>query len=456
MNKIDLLNSRKAEVLAKSADVRKKIAEIVDESSFVELNTFSFASNEFYGEDENGLGVVTGYATVNGYPVYVIAQNPQVCYGGLSVANCQKISACLEKALQNETAVIYLLESQGIQLGEGVAVLESFSNVLRLSMELKGNAPQFAVATGNVLGHASLLFANADYAYLLGASNVSYSSPAVLVASKNGASQEAISGAKSKNGVSTFAVKELAEVKAGILKALDVMPIFSGYVTDCNDDLNKSTPALNAKVDAASLISATFDANTAVELNANRASEVKTLVGRVGGYAVGAIVMDGGEDGVELNLDNVLKINDFVDFASDNGFPVLAFINVKGIKQDADVASSPVLSETLKMLKNLSSLKRINVIYGKAIGFGYTAFASKSFGTDYTFAFANAKISLMDGDAGVMASFGTVSSEEVENLKEKYLESQDAFNSAKIGCVDNVIEPEFVRQYVISALQMIM
>ena len=38
----------------------------------------------------------------------------------------------------------------------------------------------------------------------------------------------------------------------------------------------------------------------------------------------------------------------------------------------------------------------------------------------------------------------------------KYLESQDAFNSAKIGCVDNVIEPEFVRQYVISALQMIM
>ena len=107
------------------------------------------------------------------------------------------------------------------------------------------------------------------------------------------------------------------------------------------------------------------------------------------------------------------------------------------------------------MLYNLSSLKRISVVYGKAIGFGYTAFASKAFGSDYTFAFADAKISLMDGEAGVMASFGTVDSEEVANLKQQYIDSQDAFNSAKIGCVDNVIEPEFVRQYVISALQMV-
>ena len=45
--------------------------------------------------------------------------------------------------------------------------------------------------------------------------------------------------------------------------------------------------------------------------------------------------------------------------------------------------------------------------------------------------------------------------EEVANLKQQYIDSQDAFNSAKIGCVDNVIEPEFVRQYVISALQMV-
>ncbi len=456
MNKIDLLNSRKAEVLAKSADVRGKIAELVDESSFIELNTYSFANNEFYGNDENALGVITGYATINGYPVYVVAQNPKVAFGGLSVAGCNKIKACLQKAYDSQIAVVYLLESQGVQVGEGVAVLESFSEVLRLAVELKSEAPQFAIVTGNVLGHTALLAANADYTYQLQNALVSYASPAVLAASKSGASQESVAGAKATNGVSTFIIKEIAEAKANILKALEVMPAFSGSVCDCLDDLNKSTPSLNSVADATSLINATFDANSSIELNANFASEVKTVVGRIGGYAVGAILFDGGEDGVELNLNNVLKINEFINFAYDNGFPIVSFVNVKGIKEDACVAGSPILTATLNMLYNLSSIKRINVIYGKAIGFGYTAFASKAFGSDYTFAFANAKVSLMDGDAGVMAAFGTVDSEEVENLKQQYLDSQDAFNSAKIGCIDNVIEPEFVRQYVISALQMIL
>ena len=74
---------------------------------------------------------------------------------------------------------------------------------------------------------------------------------------------------------------------------------------------------------------------------------------------------------------------------------------------------------------------------------------------EYTYAFAGSKISLLDGFAGVSATFGTVDPEQVNELADKYAEIQDSFNSAKIGCVDNVIEPEFVRQYVISALQMI-
>jgi hypothetical protein len=72
------------------------------------------------------------------------------------------------------------------------------------------------------------------------------------------------------------------------------------------------------------------------------------------------------------------------------------------------------------------------------------------------YAFAGAKISLLDGFAGISATFGTVDPEEVEKLSAKYLEEQDGFNSAKLGCIDNIIEPENVRQYVISALQMIL
>jgi acetyl-CoA carboxylase carboxyltransferase component len=166
-------------------------------------------------------------------------------------------------------------------------------------------------------------------------------------------------------------------------------------------------------------------------------------------------VFDGGEDGVELDLNNALKIKNFASFASDNGLPLVNFINVKGIKQDLKTASTSVMVELMNALYNLSNSARISVVYGKAVGLGYSLFASRQFGNAYTYAFVDAKISLLDGDAGAFVEFSTVDSSKLDELKEKYAEIEDAFNSAKIGCIDNVIEPQFVRQYVISALQMI-
>ena len=91
MDKIQLLQERKTRIANVGQDIRKDIAAIVDEESFVELSAFSFSKNEFYGENAEGEGVVTGYATIDGYPYYIVAQNFKVLYGGVSKASCDKI-----------------------------------------------------------------------------------------------------------------------------------------------------------------------------------------------------------------------------------------------------------------------------------------------------------------------------------------------------------------------------
>ena len=91
MDKIKLLKSRRAEVLAAGASVRETIAELVDADSFVELAGFSFSKNDFYGKEAAGEGVVTGFAALDGYPVYIAAQNFEVMRAGSSSANCAKI-----------------------------------------------------------------------------------------------------------------------------------------------------------------------------------------------------------------------------------------------------------------------------------------------------------------------------------------------------------------------------
>lgn len=453
MDKLDLLKSRKADLASKTADLRKSIFEVIDDASFVELNAFNTCKNEYFAQDEERVGVITGYATVDGYPVYVIAQNSKVNNGALTAAGCSKIANCLVKANANNTPVIYFLSSQGVQMGEGVQVLDGIASILALSNELKSNAPQFAIAIGDVYGSTALLLDNADFTFVINNACVSYASPAVISASKEGGTKESV--AKAQNGLKTFELKDLGEAKNKILSILGVLPNFSGLEVDSSDDMNRTSPTLNVACDAKSLIKATFDQGSFVEMNENYRSEVITGIGRIGGIATAGIVFDGGEKGVDIELENVLKIKNFVNFVYDNELPLVLFVNSNGIKIDASTHESAVMTEVMNMLYGLSSVKRVTVVYGKAIGFGYTAFASNASGSDYTYAFAGSKISLLDGFAGVSATFGTVDPEKVDELNAKYEESQDSYYTAKIGSVDNVIEPEFVRQYVISALQMI-
>ena len=63
MDKIRLLQMRRKKITDVGKDIRKDIDALIDENSFVELSAFSFSKNDFYGEEAEGEGVVTGFAT---------------------------------------------------------------------------------------------------------------------------------------------------------------------------------------------------------------------------------------------------------------------------------------------------------------------------------------------------------------------------------------------------------
>lgn len=121
MDKIQLLQTRKKQIHEVGKNVREEVNALIDQDSFVELSAFSFSKNDFYGDKAEGEGVVTGFATIEGYPFYIIAQNPDVLSGGVSKANCNKIAKCIEQAEKNDTPVIYLVSSLGVQVEIGRA-----------------------------------------------------------------------------------------------------------------------------------------------------------------------------------------------------------------------------------------------------------------------------------------------------------------------------------------------
>ena len=452
MDKIQLLQSRKAALIEAGKQIRARIEEIADEESFVELSAFSFSKNDFYGEDVAGEGVVTGFATLSGYPFYIVAQNINAQNGGVSKANCDKIAKCLDMAEKNNTPVIYLLNSRGVQVGEGVTVLEGLSKLLLKSTQLKGVVPQYVVVDGEVYGSVALLAGVADFAFFLkGKSVLAVNSPFVLSAKagKN-LTKEDVGGAKAlqKTGIPAFEVDDLSDVREKIIAISDLISM------PCVDaQLNESAPILNENVTAENLL--TIFENP-LEVWESDETDVKTVLGRIGGISVAAVIFDG-EDGVELNVAKMAKIKTFAELACYYNLPFITFGDVKGICPCTCVNNSRVLKETADYLNILDTMSagKIAVVYKKAIGLGYSLFAAKSVGFDYTCAFANAKIALFDSVQGAQIELSDEKADKTA-LAQRYAdENSDPIHAAKDGYIDAIIEPQFVKQYLIASLQML-
>ncbi len=455
MDKLRILQSRKKKILEAGKEVRKDLSLLIDEDSFVELSAFSFSKNEFYGENAEGEGVVTGFATLEDYPFCIVAQNSACFSGGVSKANCDKILKCLNQAEKTSTPVIYLMSSLGVQIGEGVDVLEGLSSLILKASQLKGTVPQYLIVNGEVYGQIAVLAGLCDFTFFIDKKSVLAANSPLVISAQSGLnlSKTDVGGIKGLDhaNIASFSVKDFKEIKEKILKITEIL---SNQVTESND-LNKTLSELDKKADVNSVLSV-FDKGSLIETGASYCPEIKCLLGRIGGIAVAAVVFDG-KDGVELNASNVRKLKDFAEFACCYDLPYVTFVNTLGIAPDLSVNNSLVLKELGEYVSVLDCINaaKVSVVYGKAIGIGYTIFAAKSTGYDYTYAFATSKIALFDDVQGAGIEFSGEKEADKEKLASRYAdENSDPVNAARGGYIDNIIQPSFVRQYLIASLQM--
>ena len=447
MDKIKLLRKRKEAIEKAGAEIRAQIAALTDEKSFVELAAFGFSKDAFYEEDAAGEGVVTGFATIDGYPFYIVAQNFAVSYGGLSKANCDKIAKTLNAAEKNNTPVVYLLRSYGVRVGEGVEVLEGISELLLKATQLKGTVPQYAVVLGEVYGSSAALASLCDAVFMVKDGALCITSPLVLSAKANKNLKPAEVGgydALKMAGLPAVPVRDIKEAARKISKISDLLA-----VSTVDAELNEPADALNKKVDATAIAALIEDG---VELGANSYPEIKTILGRLGGIAIAAVVFDN----VKLNAGNVRKVRDFAELSCCYGLPLVLFVDCVGVEATLPANDSGVLKEIAEYLSILDAIDtaKVSVVTGKAIGLGYSLFAAKSVGFDYTYALATSEIALFESAQGAQIAYAGEKRADQEKLAALYSEEHaDPVNAAKGGHLDGIVEPQFVKQYLVASLQ---
>ena len=375
----------------------------------------------------------------------------------MSKAACEKIEKCLNQAEKAAAPVIYILSSLGVQVGEGVNVLEGLASLILKASQLKGTVPQYLIVNGEVYGQLSVLAGICDFNFFIDKNSALAANSPLVISAADGKnlSKYEVGGADAlKNAnLATFSVKDINEIKS---KISEINEILGSAAIDCGD-LNDSIPELDKKADIKNILKV-FDKEYLIELGANYATEVKCYLTRIGGIACAAVVFDG-ENGVHLNAQNVRKIKDFAELASCYGLPYITFVNTLGIEANLSTNNSLVLKEIGEYVSILDCIDsaKISVVHGKAIGLGYTLFAAKSMGYDMTYAFATSKIALFDSVQGAEIEFAQDKKADVAKIEQKYAdENSDPINAAKGGYIDNIIQPSFVRQHLIASLQMLL
>lgn len=129
------------ENLSKLDEARKSalgfLSELTDDKSFVETGAFTSGTTFEDGVEALGEGIITGYATVFGIPVYLFVQNFEAMRGSFSSAQATKIKNVMDAAVKNGVPFVSVIDSAGARLDEGAKVLEGYAKIIRLAASMK-------------------------------------------------------------------------------------------------------------------------------------------------------------------------------------------------------------------------------------------------------------------------------------------------------------------------------
>ena len=149
---------------------RERIDVLLDEGSFEEFDMFVEHRSTDFGMAKQkiaGDGVVTGWGTINGRPVFVFAKDFTVFGGSLSEAHAEKIQKVQDMALRNRAPIIGLYDAGGARIQEGVAALGGYAEVFQRNVLASGVIPQISVIMGPCAGGDVYSPAMTDFIFMV-------------------------------------------------------------------------------------------------------------------------------------------------------------------------------------------------------------------------------------------------------------------------------------------------
>lgn len=461
--------------MSNSSKARQRIFSLLDENSFVEIGAHVMARATTFNMKQSetpGDGVVTGYGVIEGHLVYVYSQDVSVMNGSVGEMHAKKIINLYNLSLKTGAPIVGFIDSAGIRLQEATDALNAFGEIYLKQTLASGVIPQITAIFGSCGGGLAMMSALTDFTFM------EEKSAKLFVNTPNSLAGNSID--KCNNTTAMFQSSESGMV-SGVGSETEIVEKIRTLVSflpenneddmsyeECLDDLNRLVPEIaGLKEDTLLAFEALADENYFFEIKGDYAKEMVTGFMKLNGITIGCIAnrsMVHDADGrIIQKFDSVLttagcqKASDFITFCDAFNVPLLSLTNVTGY--EASVASEKTIAKAVAKLTYSfanATIPKVNVVIGKAFGNAYIAMNSKAIGADVTIAWDSAEIGMMDAALAAKIMYEGESAEVIKDKTEEYEKLQNnIFSAAGRGYVDEIIEADQSRKYIIGAFEML-
>ena len=470
---------------------RERIAALLDEGSFVELDAFVRHRSTAFGMGAKrvpGDGVVVGHGTVDGRQVCVYSQDFTVFGGSLGEAHGQKITKVMDLALRTGVPLIGILDGGGARIQEGVAALTQFAEIFRRNVAASGVIPQVSLILGPSAGGAVYSPALTDFVVMAdGTSHMFITGPDVIRAVTGedvgfeelggGTTHNARSGVAHYLGADEDDAIDWVRTLLGYLPANNLAdpPVWEGeelagdqlQTTDADLELDALVPDSDAQpYDMRTVVEHVLDHSELFEVQAMYAPNVLVGFGHVEGHPVGVVANQPLHMAGTLDINAAEKAARFVRTCDAFGIPVLTFVDVPGFLPGTDQEWNGIIRRGAKLIYAYAeaTVPLVTVITRKAYGGAYIVMGSKQLGADVNLAWPTAQVAVMGAGGAVnilqrgalkaVADAGGDVEAERSRLVHEYEEALvNPYDAAERGFVDAVIAPSATRVQVVRALR---
>jgi acetyl-CoA carboxylase carboxyltransferase component len=423
--------------------VRERIAQVLDpDTAFLEISPLAG-----YGSDYTvGGGMIVGLGVIAGTECVIMANDPSVLGGALTLYSAKKWMRALEIARDNQIPYVSFVESAGADLrvgsgGGGRMQTGHFAESGRFFYDLielsKMRVPTVSVVFGSSTAGGAYQPGLSDYTIVVKDQSKIFLAgpPLVKMATGEESDDETLGGALMHAEVSGLGDYFAEDERDAIRLCREVVSHLNwrkqGPEASLNDDEPLYNPEellgivsrdLRQSVDVRDVIARVVDGSRFEEFKARYGPTLICGWASIHGFPVGIL----GNNGV-IHPNAAEKAGQFIQLCNQIDVPLIFLQNITGYMVGKEAEAEGIIKKGSQMLNAVtnSTVPHLTVIIGSSYGAGTYGMSGRAFNNRFTFLWPTAKVAVMGPKqiAGVMSQ---VRRAQAERKGEVFDEEEDA------------------------------